>query len=170
MMQLDDEQQIIEQLKSKNKEKKKIEESFLAQLADQTDQCRIIAKKTSKNNKLKPQEYKLIVGRLNQRLIRLLQLIEDRGINIHGDTDVKVIAAKRKELNDEDDDSTKSKNLENKFEDAIGENVEDKALKMLADRFGKKFSKMAKRRSLIEQSRPLQVMDEHFEDPKLPKI
>ena len=39
---------------------------------------------------------------------------------------------------------------------------------MLAKRFGKKFSKMAKRRSMIEQSRPLQVMDEEF--GKLPTI
>jgi hypothetical protein len=60
MMQLDDEQQIIEQLKSKSKERKKMEESFLAQLADQTDQCRIIAKKTSKNNKLKARSLKKI--------------------------------------------------------------------------------------------------------------
>ena len=167
MLKLDDERAIVEHLKSKNKERKQQEVTFLSSIADAADQCRVIAKKSGSNDKLKSSDHQLLSIKMSQRLLRILQLIQERGINIKTDDDVKVIEAQRQELEKGDvashamqqasTEQTRSERTASMSHD-LGENVEEKALLLLKKRFGVKFARKSVRRSSTSGG-PLSIVE-----------
>eukprot|EP00945_MAST-04E_sp_MAST-4E-sp1_P008124 g8124.t1 len=150
---LDDERQIVEQIKAKNLERKHTEASFLGELADGTEQCRVIARRQSKNEKLKSGDHRLMFQRVSQRLLRILQMLQERGVHLTTDDDVKIIEATREKIEAEDEAKSNDPpiTLESKLANELGEtDVEKKALLLLKKRFGVKFARKTTRRSSLQ--------------------